>query len=81
MSYPDLHPDGYDEPDSGWPHRLKPFTAEAWTRAEAGELADEELDPCKAQWCGIFDRMDRAPTAEETERQVCAAARHGLAAA
>ena len=46
--YPGLHPDGYDEPDSGWPRRLKPFAAEAWTRAEAGELADEELYPCES---------------------------------
>ena len=76
--YPGLHPDGYDDPDSGWPRALKKFAAEAWARFEADELADEELYPCEAAWCGIFDRMARAPTAEETERRVLAAALHSM---
>lgn len=76
--YPGLHPDGYDDPDSGWPRVLRPFAAEAWARADAGELADSELYPCEAQWCGLFDRMARAPTAEETERRVLSAARYSL---
>jgi hypothetical protein len=79
--YPGLHPDGYDEPESGWPRRLKPFAAEARARAEAGELTDDQLYPAEAAWCGIFDRMARGPTADETERRVCFAARHGLPAA
>lgn len=76
--YPGLHPDGYDDPDSGWPRVLKKFAAEAWTRFEADELADEELYPAEAAWCGIFDRMARAPTAEETERRALTAALYGL---
>ena len=58
--------------------RAEKFAAEAWARSEAGELVDEELYPAEAAWCGIFDRMARPPTAEETERRVCSAALHGL---
>lgn len=32
--YPGLHPDGFDEDDSGWPEELKPVCAEMWRRAE-----------------------------------------------
>ena len=31
--YPGLHPDGFDEDDSGWPEELKPVCAEMWRRA------------------------------------------------
>lgn len=75
--YPGLHPDGYDDRDSGWPRVLRCFASEAWRRADAGELDDEELYPGEAQWCGIFDRMARAPKVEETERRVLSAALHG----
>lgn len=57
---------------------LKKFAAEAWTRFEAGELADEELYPVEAAWCGIYDCMGRASTPDETERRVLAAALHSL---
>ena len=33
--YPGLHPDGFDEGDSGWPEELKPICAEMWRRAES----------------------------------------------
>lgn len=75
--YPGLHPDAYDDPDSGWPRGLKKFAAEAWARFEAGELADDELYPAEAAWCGIFDRMTRPATPEETERRVPSSALHG----
>lgn len=78
--YPGLHPDGYDDPDSGWPRVLRRFAAEAWARAESGELADDELYPCEAQWCGIFDRMTRAPSAAEVEHRTLSAALHGVPA-
>jgi hypothetical protein len=55
--YPGLHPDGFEDVDSGWPRVPKRFAAEAWRRADAGELADDELYTSDAQWCGIFDRM------------------------
>ena len=55
--FPGLHPDGYDDADSGWPRMLKRFAAEAWRRAEAGELDDNELYPCDAQWSGAYDRL------------------------
>ena len=52
-----LHPDGFEDADSGWPRVLKRFAAEAWRRADAGELADVELYPGDAQWSGLYDRM------------------------
>ncbi len=76
--YPGLHPDDYDEPDSGWPRALKRFAAEAWRRAEAGELADSELYPCETAWCSIYDTLARPPTTEETRRRVRSAALHGI---
>lgn len=78
--YPGPHPDGYDEPGSGWPRVLRPFAAEAWRRAEAGELADDELYPAEAAWCRIHDEMARPHTAGETRRRVQSAALHGLPA-
>lgn len=67
--FPGLHPDGFDEPDSGWPRVLKGFAAEAWRRAEAGEFEDEELYASDAQWAGIYDRMTKH-TEEETARRI-----------
>jgi hypothetical protein len=59
-AFPGLHPDGYEDAGSGWPRVLKRFAAEAWRRADAGELADEELHPCDAQWGGAL-RPDAHP--------------------
>ncbi|MGA3268254.1 MAG: hypothetical protein ABSE16_15675 [Verrucomicrobiota bacterium] len=55
--FPGLHPDGYQDADSGWPRVLRRFAAEAWRRADAGTLADAELYPSDAAWCGLYDRM------------------------
>jgi hypothetical protein len=74
--FPGLHPDGYDDADSGWPHTLKRFAAEAWRRADAGELADEELYCSDAQWSGLYDRM-HPHTALEITRRFELAAAHG----
>lgn len=74
--FPGLHPDGYDEAESGWPRVLQPFAAEAWRRAEAGQLRDEELYPSDAQWCGLYDRM-QIHLPDETERRVELAAAYG----
>ena len=41
--YPGLHPDGYSSRGSGWPKALKPVAAEAWRRASAGKLTDNQL--------------------------------------
>jgi hypothetical protein len=30
---------------------------DVFTKADAGELADEELHLCDAQWSGLYDRM------------------------
>ncbi len=54
---PGLHPDAYEAEDSGWPEELRPVAAEAWQRAEAGELADDRLYPADAAWAGLCDRM------------------------
>ena len=67
--FPGLHPDGYEDADSGWPHALKRFAAEAWRRADAGELADEELYPSDAQWAGLHDRMT-VHTPDEIEHRI-----------
>jgi len=32
--HPGLHPDGFDDEDSGWPEVLKPICSEMWRRAE-----------------------------------------------
>lgn len=55
--FPGLHPDGFNDEGSGWPRVLKRFAAEAWQRADKGEITDEELYPSDAQWSGIYDRM------------------------
>jgi len=41
-SFPGLHPEGYEDAGSDWPRVLQRFAAEAWRRADAGELAEEE---------------------------------------
>jgi hypothetical protein len=74
-----LHPDGFEAADSGWPRVLKSFDAEAWRRADAGELADEKLYCCDAQWCGLYDRMF-PHTADEMEWRLALAADFGEAA-
>lgn len=55
--HPGLHPDGWEDADSGWPRSLRRFAAEAWRRAAEGRMSEEELYPSDAQWCGLFDRM------------------------
>jgi len=40
--YPGLHPDGFDEPDSGWTDELRPVCAEMWRRVELPESAVTE---------------------------------------
>jgi hypothetical protein len=74
--FPGLHPDGFNEPDSGWPPVLKRFAVEAWRRADAGKLGDGELYACDAQWAGLFDRMF-IHTREETGRRLGLAASFG----
>jgi len=66
--FPGLHPDGFEEADSGWPRVLKPFAAEAWRRAEAGELDDAEIYPSDAQWSGLCDQI-KNPTPDESRRR------------
>ena len=41
--YPGLHPDEFDNPDGGWPEKLKPFAEETFRRFEIGEFSDGEL--------------------------------------
>lgn len=76
--FPGLHPDGYEDANNGWPRVLRRFAAEAWHRANAGELADEELYPSDAAWSGIFDRMF-PHTVDEIERRFALAGDHGEA--
>jgi hypothetical protein len=74
--FPGLHPDGFDDPDSGWPRVLRRFAAEAWRRADAGEFCDEQLYCCDAQWSGLYDRMF-SHTPDEMERRLALAANFG----
>ena len=74
--FPGLHPEGYEDSESGWPRVLKRFAAEAWRRAEAGELADEELYCSDAQWCGLYDRM-HTHNPDETQRRLSLGRQHG----
>ena len=55
---------------------LKRFAAEAWRRTDAGELTDEELHPCDAQWAGLYDRMHTHED-DETARRFQIAADYG----
>jgi hypothetical protein len=74
--FPGLHPDAFEDLDSGWPRILRRFAAEAWRRAEMGALADDELYPGDAQWCGFYDRMS-IHLPGETQRRVELAAAFG----
>ena len=77
--FPGLHPDGYEDAESGWPRVLKRFAAEAWRRNEAGELLDEEMYPSDAAWAGIYDRLDGS-AARKNQRRAQIAARYGVVA-
>lgn len=55
------------------------FAAEAWRRADAGELSDEELYPGDAQWAGLYDRMIEREE-DETVRRFQIADEHGAPA-
>jgi hypothetical protein len=71
-----LHPDRFEDANSGWPRALRWFAAEAWRRAEAGKLADAELYPSDAAWSGLYDRMFQH-TADEMEQRLALAADYG----
>ena len=66
--FPGLHPDGFEDADSGWPRVLRLFAAEAWRRAVAGELDEVELYPSDAQWSGLCDQI-KNPTPDESRRR------------
>jgi hypothetical protein len=74
--FPGLHPDGFEDADSGWPRALQRFAAEAWKRIEAGEMSEDELYPCDAQWCGLYDRM-HTHEQDEIDRRLALAADYG----
>ncbi len=52
------------------------FAAESWRRADAGDITDEELYPCDAQWAGLYDRMHTHED-DETARRFQIAADFG----
>ena len=76
--FPGLHPDGFEDADSGWPRGLQRFVAEAWRRVEAGEITEAELYPSEAAWCGLYDRM-HTHEPDEMERRLALAADYGEA--
>lgn len=67
--FPGLHPDGFEDAESGWPRSLHRFAGEEWRRVSTGELAEEELYCCDAQWAGLYDMME-SHTSEETQRRL-----------
>lgn len=67
--FPGLHSDGFEDDESGWPRVLKTFAEEAWHRAEAGSLGEDELYCSDAQWAGLYDRMS-SHEPDETERRM-----------
>lgn len=75
-AFPGLHPDGFEDKGSGWPRVLKRFAADALRRADSGELSDEDLYPCDAQWAGLYDRMLEREEGE-TEHRFQIASDHG----
>ena len=77
--FPGLRPDGYEDEGSGWPRALRQVAAEAWRRAEAWEISDEELYPGDAQWAGLYDRMHEREE-DEIDRRFRLAAGHGTPA-
>ena len=74
--FPGLHPDSFHEPDNVWPRAIQRYVAEAWRRADSGELSDDELYCSDATWAGVFDRMNRH-TPEEARRRAGLAAEFG----
>lgn len=40
-TFPQLHPDDFDAPDTNWPRALRPFAIELWRRVELGELGED----------------------------------------
>lgn len=54
---PGLHPDECGHDEGGWPVGWRCLGEEAFRRAAAGELSDEELYPSQAQHAALgFDR-------------------------
>ncbi len=56
--YPGLHPDGFDEDWEGGFEAYRPLAAEAFKRAEAGELADDEIYPTEAAQARLARERD-----------------------
>jgi hypothetical protein len=77
--FPGLHPDDFEDAESGWSRVLRRFAAEAWRRAGAGDLNDDELYPSDAQWSGLYDQMQVHLPDERHRREQLAAASGGTA--
>ena len=56
--FPGLHPDGFDEDWEGEFEAYRPLAAEAFKRAEAGELNDDELYPSEAAQARLARERD-----------------------
>lgn len=56
--FPGLHPDGFDEDWEGQFEAYRPLAAEAFKRAEAGELSDDELYPSDAAQARLARERD-----------------------
>lgn len=66
---PGLHPDHHDEQDGGWTDELRLFAVEAFRRADAGDISEDEIYPSDAQWCGLCDEMNSHTDEERSRRE------------
>ncbi|KKR03550.1 MAG: hypothetical protein UT30_C0026G0010 [Candidatus Uhrbacteria bacterium GW2011_GWF2_39_13] len=57
--YVGLHPDEHENPEGGWPKRLKPLAVEVFRRRENGEFTDNELYPSQEVLKGIKARLSQ----------------------
>jgi hypothetical protein len=63
--FPGFHPDDWE--DWTGPAEIKPLLAEAWRRAEAGELMDNELYPYQATKAAVSQNRKEPPGQDSTE--------------
>lgn len=60
-----LHPDGFDDPESGWPEDVKPICAEMWRRV------DDPDSRVNLEHMYYINKWFRTLTAESSSRARC----------
>lgn len=54
--HPGLHPDEVENPDGGWPEKLKPIAREAFQRCKIGEFSEGDSYQYKEAMKGLEAR-------------------------